>query len=63
MEHLYEIFTNDHVDTFFMQMGNFQKKERIEQFVNYLSKERLEWLDKNIWPPPDLWQIWNAWNK
>ena len=62
MENFLSLYQDEHVITFFNQMGKSQPKERMDDFCKYHTLDLLKrWL--NLFPPPSIWEIWNRWNK
>ena len=57
------IYYNDkHVTIFFKQMNNMQTKENMDAFASYHTIEILDNL-MELFPPPNIWDLWNRWNK
>ena len=57
----YAIDTIENVNTFYNQIKNNSSAHYLDKFINYHTPELIQdWL--NLFPPPDIWQIWNRWN-
>jgi len=42
-------------------MSNIQSKETMNKFTGYHTDEVLN-IFMGLWPPPDIWEVWNRWN-
>ncbi len=58
-----EFFHKDFVYAFFDGMLRTQRPETMDRFAKYHTKEHLTYLLGEIFPPPGLYEMWNAWDR
>ena len=56
-------FGEDCVYKFFDGMLMCQRPETLDAFVQYHNEEHLKYLIENIFPEPDMYYMWNAWDR
>ena len=58
-----KFFQKDFVYEFFDGMLRTQRPETLDRFVQYHSEEHILYLFGEIFPPPCLYEMWNAWDR
>jgi hypothetical protein len=58
-----KFFQTDFVYEFFGGMLRYQSVETMDAFAKYHTEDRIKNLFSDIFPPPDLYEIWNAWDR
>jgi hypothetical protein len=56
-------FGVDYVYKFFDGMLRYQRPETMDAFAQYHSEEHLKFLMENVFPDPDMYDMWNAWDR
>ena len=58
-----KFYLDKSVDGFFAEMRRMQRDETLNNFINYHTQEKLESFMRDIFPPPSLIEVWNAWDR
>ena len=56
-------FGEDYVYKFFDGMLRYQRPETLDAFVKYHSEDHLKYLIEAVFPDPDMYDMWNAWDR
>ena len=58
-----KFFQGDFVYAFFGGMLRYQSVETMDAFAKYHTEDHIMRLFGDIFPPPDLYEMWNAWDR
>jgi len=58
-----KFFDSDYVDRYFDGMLRYQSTETMDAFAQYHSENHIKHLFEIIFPCPDIYDLWNAWDR